>query len=95
MFALATTRTSPHLKQLLRTANQSLAKQNRKPSQAIENNHQRPQSIASFCRVFLDYACLVAPEFPTPNGNVNGAQLKLAATKAKTKSRSKSKSKSD
>jgi hypothetical protein len=31
---------------------QSLAKHNRKPSQIIENNHQRPKSIASFCRVF-------------------------------------------
>jgi len=40
---------------LLRTANQSLAKHNRKPSQLIENNHQRPTSIASFCRVFHDY----------------------------------------
>jgi hypothetical protein len=32
--------------------NQSLAKHNRKPSQIIENNHQRLRSIASFCRVF-------------------------------------------
>jgi hypothetical protein len=31
--------------------NQSLAKHNRKPSQIIENNHQRPKSIASFCRI--------------------------------------------
>jgi hypothetical protein len=30
--------------------NQSLAKHNRKPSQLTENNHQRPKSIASFCR---------------------------------------------
>src|SRR5579863_529594 len=36
--------------------NQSLAKHNRKPSQLIENNHQRPKSIASFCRVFCDYS---------------------------------------
>jgi hypothetical protein len=36
--------------------NQSLAKDNRKPSQIIENNQQQPESIASFCRVFLDYA---------------------------------------
>jgi NADH-quinone oxidoreductase subunit I len=34
----------------LRTPNQSLAKHNRKPSQLTENNHQRPKSIASFCR---------------------------------------------
>jgi hypothetical protein len=34
--------------------NQSLAKHNRKPSQLIENNHQRPKSIASFCRVFCN-----------------------------------------
>jgi len=32
------------------TANQSLAKHNRKPLQLTENNHQRPKSIASFCR---------------------------------------------
>jgi len=31
--------------------NQSLAKHNRKPSQVVENKHQRPKSIASFCRV--------------------------------------------
>ncbi len=31
--------------------NQSLAKHNRKPTQPIENNHQRPKSIASFCRL--------------------------------------------
>jgi hypothetical protein len=33
------------------TANQSLAKHNRKPSQLAENKHQRAQSIASFCRL--------------------------------------------
>ena len=32
--------------------NQSLAKQNRKPSQTTENNRQRTESIASFSRVF-------------------------------------------
>jgi hypothetical protein len=37
--------------------NQSLAKHNRKSSQIIENNRQRPKSIASFCRVFLDCTC--------------------------------------
>src|ERR1700676_5328490 len=37
------------------TANQSLAKHNRKPSQMIEDKQQRPKSIASFCRVFRDY----------------------------------------
>jgi hypothetical protein len=30
--------------------NQSLAKHNRKPPQISENKHQRPKSIASFCR---------------------------------------------
>ena len=52
------------------TANQSLAKHNRKPSQMIEDKQQRPKSIASFCRVFRD--C-----------QGKGAQLKLAATKSK------------
>ena len=33
---------------------QSLAKHNRKPTQLTENNQQRPKSIASFCRVFVD-----------------------------------------
>jgi hypothetical protein len=33
------------------SAIQSLAKYNRKPSQAIENKHQRPKPIASFCRL--------------------------------------------
>ena len=32
--------------------NQSLAKRNRKPAQLIENNHQGPKSMASFCRLF-------------------------------------------
>ncbi len=35
---------------------QSLAKHNRKPSQLIENNHQRQRSIASFCRVYCEYS---------------------------------------
>ncbi len=35
---------------------QSLAKHNRKPSQIIENNRQRPKSIASFCRVLCAYS---------------------------------------
>jgi hypothetical protein len=30
--------------------NQSIAKHNRKPAQLAENKHQRPKSIASFCR---------------------------------------------
>jgi hypothetical protein len=34
---------------------QSLAKQNRRVMQMIENNQQRPKSIASFCRVFLRF----------------------------------------
>ena len=37
------------------TANQSLAKHNRKPSQMTENKQQQPKSIASFCRVVRDY----------------------------------------
>jgi hypothetical protein len=40
----------------LRTVNQSLAKHNRKPTQIMENNHQQPKSIASFCRVFRAYS---------------------------------------
>jgi hypothetical protein len=56
MFELATFRTSAHLRQFLPTANQSLAIHNRKPSQIIDNNQRRPKSIASFCRVFCDYA---------------------------------------
>jgi len=44
-----------------RRSNQSLAKQNRKPSQLIENNHHQPKSIASFCRVFSVYRLLQAP----------------------------------
>jgi hypothetical protein len=38
------------------TQNQSLAKHNRKSSQLAENNHRRPKSIASFCRVFPKFA---------------------------------------
>ncbi len=34
--------------------NQALAKHNRKPPQSTENNHRRPQSIASFCRDFRE-----------------------------------------
>jgi len=34
------------------SANQSLAKHNRKPTQVVENKNQRPKSIASFCRAF-------------------------------------------
>jgi hypothetical protein len=36
--------------------NQSLPKHDRKSSQIIENSHQRPKSIARFCRDFLDCA---------------------------------------
>lgn len=35
---------------------QSLAKHNRRPSQIVENNHQRSKSIASFSRVFRVYS---------------------------------------
>jgi hypothetical protein len=56
MFELAPTRNSAHPRRLLPTANQSLAKHNRKASQIIENKQQRPESIASFCRVFRAYA---------------------------------------
>jgi hypothetical protein len=52
MLELSRTGNSTLPARFLRTANQSLAKHNRKPSQIIENNHQRPKSIASFCRVF-------------------------------------------
>ena len=41
--------------------NQSLAKHNRKPSKVIENNHQLPKSIASFCRHFAGHT---APRYP-------------------------------
>jgi hypothetical protein len=36
--------------------NQSLAKHNRKPAQLAENKHQRPKSIAGFCRNFAPCA---------------------------------------
>jgi hypothetical protein len=58
MLGLARTQTSTTATHLLPTQNQSLAKHNRKSSQLIENNHQRPESIASFCRVFLDHSPL-------------------------------------
>jgi hypothetical protein len=58
MLELGRTRNSTLPARLARTANQSLAKQNRKSSQLIENNHQHPKSIASFCRVFRDYGRL-------------------------------------
>jgi hypothetical protein len=51
MFELVRTQAFTLPARLLPTANQSLAKHNRKPSQLIENNHPRPKSIASFCRV--------------------------------------------
>jgi len=41
--------------------NQSLAKHNRKPRQAIENKRPQPKSIAGFCRLFLDYGALFQP----------------------------------
>jgi len=51
--------------------NQSLAKHNRKPSRLIENNHQRPKSIASFCRVFCNYTCNDAqPKSPCANSKI-------------------------
>ncbi len=37
---------------------QSLAKQNRKPSQLVENNHHEPKAIASFLRVCCHYTLL-------------------------------------
>jgi hypothetical protein len=39
-------------------SNQSLAKPNRKPPQTTENKHQRPKSIASFCRDSCDQPSL-------------------------------------
>ena len=56
MLGLAQTQTTTPFTHLLPAQNQSLAKHNRKPSQLTENNHQRSKSIASFCRVFLDYS---------------------------------------
>ena len=56
MLGLAQTQTPTVAAHPPPTQNQSLAKHNRKPSQLIENNHQHPKSIASFCRVFLDYS---------------------------------------
>jgi NADH-quinone oxidoreductase subunit I len=53
MLELARTRNSTLPARFLRTPNQSLAKHNRKPPQLIENNDQRPKSIASFCRAFF------------------------------------------
>jgi hypothetical protein len=55
MFEPSRTGNSTLPARFFRTPNQSLAKHNRKSSQIIENNHQRPKSIASFCRVFCDY----------------------------------------
>jgi hypothetical protein len=76
MLEPARTRNSTFPARFLRTPNQSLAKHNRKPSQIIENNQQRPKSIASFCRVFCDY-------------KGNGAQLKLAATESTANAKSR------
>jgi hypothetical protein len=55
MLGLAQTQTSTPAALEHPTQNQSPAKHNRKPSQVAENNQQRPKSIASFCRVFLDF----------------------------------------
>jgi len=50
MWHAAHSQTSAHSAHLsvTPTANQSLAKHNRKPSQLAENKHQRPNSIATF-----------------------------------------------
>ena len=53
------TSTHPTHRSVPPTPNQSLAKHNRKPSQIIENNHQRPKSITIFCRLFDD--CIAPP----------------------------------
>jgi len=58
-----------------RCSNQSLAKHNRKPSQLIENNHHRPKSIASFCRVFLDRPR--SKPAPEPSAECRGANTNL------------------
>jgi hypothetical protein len=51
MVGLAQTQTPTPATHPLPTANQSLAKHNRKSSQTTENIQQRHKSIASFCRV--------------------------------------------
>jgi len=56
-------------------SNQSLAIHNRKPSQIIENNHQRPKSIASFCRGFCNHSAKTKGPHP--------AARAIAATKSK------------
>jgi hypothetical protein len=38
--------------------------------QLIENNHQRPQSIASFCRLFLDYSASQPTDSPVKKGKM-------------------------
>jgi hypothetical protein len=63
LFVLSPTRTCDHPRRPLPTANQSLAKHNRKPSQIIENNHHRPKSIASSCRLLAVVLYLAAPAF--------------------------------
>src|SRR5271155_3454407 len=56
MFELARTQASTLPERVLPFPIQSLAKHNRKLAQVIENNHQRLESIANFCRVFGDRA---------------------------------------
>jgi hypothetical protein len=52
MLGLAQTQTFAPATLPPHAANQSLAKQNRKPSQLIENTHQYQKSIANFCPLF-------------------------------------------
>src|SRR5580704_6613854 len=65
MFQLARVHSSTLPARLLSSSNQSLAKQNRKPLQVIENNHQRTKSIASFCRLLAAPRHLLPPICPS------------------------------
>ncbi len=89
MFALAIIRRSAHPRELLPTPNQSLAKQNRKPSQLIENNHQHPKSIASFCRLFLDYAASQPINSPARKARVEAGGVTRRALRALSRAQSR------
>jgi hypothetical protein len=43
--------------------------------QLIENNHQRPQLIASFCRLFLDYTASQPTDSPVKKGKMEAGEL--------------------
>jgi hypothetical protein len=65
MWSTAQPQTSTRPTHLPTTPNQSLAKQNRKPSQLVEKNHHGPKSIASFLHVFGTYGTLHTPPSET------------------------------